>query len=900
MTGEAGLIPEDEYIAWLADHDDAVAARLPTKLEQDSESLPPALRGKLEEDGAWCEFVRAVWTLPGEGPPPAAAPSIPQGEGITRFGRFEVRSELGRGAYGVVFLAYDPRLRRQVALKLPRPEVMVTAEMRARFEREARAAAVLDHPNLVPVFDAGEEGSISFIASAYCPGMTLSEWLKAREEPVPPRLAARIVAALAGAIAHAHVRGVLHRDLKPGNIILEPLPGDIKAAPGSDGMNFIPKVTDFGLARMNVLGAEATAATQSGEILGTPSYMSPEQADGRTGAIGPATDVYGLGAILYALLVGRPPFQSASPLDTMLLLRTQEPIAPSRLRPRLPRDLETVCLKCLDKRPQKRYGSALALEEDLHNYLAGKPVVARRVGSATRLALWCRRQPVLASTIAAAVLVIVAVSSLGFWRVVHERDRFRTERDRAEATLVRALLGEARGLIQTRETSWRFTAIEKLRQATQLAGPAQDRTEQRELAIESFGADVPCFRLEKTWTGHTGAVLGTAFSPDGQSVASGSRDGTIRVWSIGEDTPRLVLKGSEKDVTGVAFHPGGAWLAASTADGSVRVWKIGGSAVGGPPLFAVKDQEPIHSVLFSPDGAWLAAGGDKGFLRMVPFDAAAADPVARAAEKGRILTGHGGRVSDLAFSFSGKHFASASADTQVRLWDVATGGLLRRVALTGTFTPRGLAFCPEPVDDFSASIVFGAVEGYGIEWTQERAHKVWGHSHLASEAVTRLRVDAKSRLFTASGDGSVRLWERANLGNGNGYKSLATASGEFGPAMALDLSRDEERIAVGHRDGRVRVWQLAEPTERAFIAERSHSIAFVGDSRRLVSGTTMTDFSNGMRAAPRLRVEAAVNAIEVIDNGAGLAFSRHDGVIRIRDIAARREAALDAARRPGR
>ena len=382
--------------------------------------------------------MRAAWDSAAKGPPPAGAPALPLDESISRFGGFEIRGELGRGSFGVVFLAFDPRLRRQVALKLPRPEMMVSAEMRARFAREPCAAAVLDHPNLVPVFEAGEEGSLCYIASAYCAGMTLSEWIKAREEPVPPRLAARIVSTLAGAIAHAHGRGVLHRDLKPGNIILEPLGEDIAGSPERDGMNFIPRVTDFGLARMSVAGAEATAATQSGEILGTPSYMSPEQADGRVGDIGPAADVYGLGGIVYALLTGRPPFQSPSPLDTLLLLRTEEPIAPSHLRPRLPRDLETVCLKCLDKRPLKRYAAADALAADLNRYLAGMPVIARRVGSAARVALWCRRQPALAGTIAVAIVAIAVVASFGFWRVVHERDRFRAERDRAEANLRKA------------------------------------------------------------------------------------------------------------------------------------------------------------------------------------------------------------------------------------------------------------------------------------------------------------------------------------------------------------------------------------------------------------------------------------------------------------------------------
>ena len=565
---------EDEYIARLTALDDALQARRPTNLAEETVTLEPALRLKLDQFGAWCEFVRAAWHTLKEGSDDEHAPSSVAGDTPERFGRFEVRRELGRGAYGVIFLAFDPRLRRHVALKLPRPEVMVTAEIRARFEREARAAAGLDHPNLVPVFEAGTEGSISYITSAYCPGPTLSEWLKDRQDPVPPRLAARIVAQLASAIAHAHARGVLHRDLKPGNVILEPQGDGATVDAGRDGMNFTPRVTDFGLARVTASGPDATAATQSGEILGTPSYMSPEQAEGRASAVGPATDIYGLGAILYALLVGRPPFQSHSPLDTILLLRTQDPIAPSRLRPRLPRDLETVCLKCLDKRPQQRYGSSAALAEDLDRYLAGKPVVARRVGSATRFALWCRRQPALASTIGVAVLAIAVVASLGFWRVVRERDRYRTERDRAQVNLASALTSEARAVIKARDTGWMWTALDNLRASARLAGPAADRTENRELAIECFGSDDPCFRLRQTWAGHASAVTATAFSPDGQFVASGSRDGKVCLWSIDHVEPRAILPGPSEGVTGLGYHPSGGWLAASSADGAVRIWKI--------------------------------------------------------------------------------------------------------------------------------------------------------------------------------------------------------------------------------------------------------------------------------------------------------------------------------------
>ena len=388
----------------------------------------------MEKDGDWCAFVRAAWDRSDDPSSLERASSPSDGESLTRFGRFEVRHELGRGAYGVVFLAFDPRLRRQVALKLPRPEVLVTSEMRTRFKREAHAAAALDHPNLVPVFDAGEEGSISYIASAYCAGPTLAEWLRERDEPVPPRLAARIVLVLAQGIMHAHARGVLHRDLKPGNVILEPFPAGDSGAVESDGMGFTPRITDFGLARMIASGHDATAATQSGEILGTPSYMSPEQADGRVDAIGPTTDVYGLGAILYALLTGRPPFQSHSPLDTMLLLRTQEPIAPSRLRPRLPRDLETICLKCLEKQSAGRYRTAQQLVDDLKRCLAGESIHARPTPGWERALKWARRRPALAALACVSAAAIVTVVTI----VVVTNARLQTQITHTEARRLEA------------------------------------------------------------------------------------------------------------------------------------------------------------------------------------------------------------------------------------------------------------------------------------------------------------------------------------------------------------------------------------------------------------------------------------------------------------------------------
>ena len=267
------------------------------------------------------------------GPDRAEAP-LP-GTNVRYFGDYELIEEIARGGMGVVYKARQVSLNRVVALKMILAGQLAGKDDVKRFHAEAEAAANLDHPGIVPIYEIGEHEGKHYFSMAYVDGGSLAGLLK--DGPLPPRVAAEYTQKIAAAIAFAHERGVIHRDLKPGNVLLD--------------RNGEPKITDFGLAK-HVKGE--SQLTTTGQILGTPSYMPPEQAAGDIGAIGPAADIYSLGAVLYALLTGRPPFQSDSPLDTLLQVREREPIGPRQLNPKVPADLETVCLKCLEKVPGRR------------------------------------------------------------------------------------------------------------------------------------------------------------------------------------------------------------------------------------------------------------------------------------------------------------------------------------------------------------------------------------------------------------------------------------------------------------------------------------------------------------------------------------------------------------------
>ena len=355
-------------------------------------------------------------------------------ESMEKLGRFEVLRVLGEGGFARVFLANDPVLKRQVALKIPKPHVLVSGESRSRFQRESQSAAMLSHPFIVPVFEAGDIGPIAYIASGYCAGTTMAEWFIEADKKVDVRTAAEIIANLAEAIGHAHQRGVIHRDLKPANVLLEE---------GDDSAAQRVRITDFGLARQ--MDSVDQTLTTDGAIVGTPAYMSPEQAQGKS-ELTTSTDIYSLGVMLYELLTGRRPHQRSSHLATLKAIESEEPKSPRSLNREIPVDLEAICIKCLQKDASQRYSSAHELSADLRLWLDGMPVSARRVRSWEKMVRWCQRNPALAAALFFAFMSLAVGLSMTTWKWL-ESDRnlslANRETDRANREKKKAQKAEA-------------------------------------------------------------------------------------------------------------------------------------------------------------------------------------------------------------------------------------------------------------------------------------------------------------------------------------------------------------------------------------------------------------------------------------------------------------------------
>jgi serine/threonine protein kinase len=427
--------------------------------------------GPSELEVGFSRFLAATSLPPWLEPEPASVPSWPVVPG------YLITSELGRGGLGVVYAAQHLGLKRRVALKMMQAGARARPIDVARFRREAEALGRLHHPNIVEIYDAGELNGQPWLSMELIEGCTLKHYLAGT--PQAPHVAAGLVATLASAVGAMHQQGILHRDLKPNNILLaggwnhrdtetqrrpqeSAVEGPANSSPSScllcvsvplwfNSSSCIPKITDFGLAKDLCSQADLTA---SREVLGTPSYLAPEQAQATRGKLGPATDVYALGAILYEMLTGRPPFRGSTEMDTLVQVVFEEAVSPRHLVPTVPRDLETICLKCLEKEPQNRYATAAALADDLRRFLQGRPIQARPLGWSGRLLRWGRRERAKAGLSAALLVLLLALALAGpvvasrQARLVQQADESRAlaeaQREQAEKSAARALAEKRR------------------------------------------------------------------------------------------------------------------------------------------------------------------------------------------------------------------------------------------------------------------------------------------------------------------------------------------------------------------------------------------------------------------------------------------------------------------------
>lgn len=552
-------------------------------------------------------------------------PALPEVEASTPWTQLsgcDLYEEIGRGGMGVVYRARQRGLDRVVAVKVLLRAQFATPEERSRFHREAQAAARLKHPGIVGIFDVGEDDDVPWFSMEYVAGQSLEQ--RVREHPLPAAEAARCVQQVALALQHAHDHGVLHRDLKPSNILLD--------------KDSAPRITDFGIARVATsdTGSHTAAElTRTGQTLGSPGYSAPEQVLSGTADV--RTDVYGLGALLYHLLTGRPPYQGPT-LDAILVqLREADPLSPRRLNPSVPRDLETICLKCLNKLPAGRYPSATAVAEDLCRFMENKPIVARPLSLAGRGWRLARRYPAMA-----AMLVIIALLLAG---IIGGSLAFARQQARMEHRS--SLLSEARALRQTRLAGSRTQALEKLQQAW-LLGPSNEIRHEAVacLALPEFG---PVQRVTVTAPARSRSADNRFIAAfEGKDVVVRDAQSRIETARVKDQTPGSLLKLDDHGQRlAIAAPKNGLLKLINLADGRVE-------ATCAHPLF-------LHDLDWSGD--LIAAACDNRFIYI--WD-----------DQGRLkhrLSGHESPLIRVAFRPRSQELVSTAADSHVRLWHAARG-----------------------------------------------------------------------------------------------------------------------------------------------------------------------------------------------------------------------------------
>jgi WD40 repeat protein/Tfp pilus assembly protein PilF len=768
---------------------------------------------------------------------------------------YEILGVLGWGGMGVVYRAWQHRLNRMVALKLVRAGAHASPQVLARVRVEAEAVARLQHPNIVQIHQVGQHAGCPFLVLELVDGPSLAQSLASTPQATPR--AVELVELLARAIHSAHGQGVVHRDLTPANILLT-----------ADG---VPKITDFGLAKI-VIGGEGLR-TQTGELLGTPSYMAPEQAASRHEAIGAATDVYALGAILYEMLTGRPPFKAESPLETIRQVVADEPVAPSRLRPKLPRDLETICLKCLRKEPAQRYASAAALADDLRRFLDGRPILARRSGAAERAWRWCRRNPGLATactTAAAAVVTLAFVSTVmaaTFWvqrdEIADQRDQVRQAETHTRGSLVKARAAQARATRLGRQAGQRHGGLGAIREATRIAlslnWPPERLAELRDEAIACLALPdvVP---TDLVFHRPPGVVL-SAFDPTMMRYAHRFRDGTIRAWRIADDEPIATFKArGDREILIFKFSPDGRYLATTHyPNSSLTIWDVDRGSV----LLDDAGRVSGRSAAFRPDSRQFALAHEDGEILLYdleggrlprswrgPAPGGPRDLVFRpdgiqiaitsqaSAPTCWILETETGRLvrsislpsrGELAWSPDGTTLATACDDRKIYLWEAATG--IRKAVLDGHLT-GGMRAVFHPAGTLLASVDWG-------NW-------LWLWDPILGRLLMRMSGTAQPE-FSRDGQIVVELGDELTayrVDPAPEYRTFTHGAAELSDYLRASIRRDGRVLAVGTSRG-VALWDLARGTELGVLR--------IGGAQHVLfeaSGELLTSGSVGMQRWP--------------------------------------------------
>jgi WD40 repeat protein/serine/threonine protein kinase len=829
-----------------------------------------ALRARNEPELQRAEYDRRFPEYGGELAALIDATPMPAGrripaEDIPKIVGYEVLGVLGRGGMGVVYRARQKRPRRLVALKMLRGRWTDPGE-RARFLNEAEAVARLQHPNIVQVHAAGEQDGQPYLVLEFVPGGTLAQQLAGG--PLPAQPAAHLVETLARATHFAHCQGIIHRDLKPANVLLRSK-SDIRNPNSASGdtnpvsdvgcrmADFEPKITDFGLAKQ--LEEEGPTATEA--ILGTPSYMAPEQAAGRSKAIGPAADTYALGAILYETLTGRPPFRAPTMLETLEQVRTQDPLPPSRLQPTVPRDLETICLKCLRKEPGQRYATAAELADDLQRFQKGEPILARPTPRWERLVKWARRRPALAGLVAVSSAAAAAIVVM----TLHSNAALKTERDLATAESSRAQKAETEARAQTQVANEKTEAAQR---EFERAEAEVKRARRQKFALQLTNVDArreydPAHGLELlddteycpfdlrdfTWRylwracqrqrrtllrNSVGAnVRSVAFAPDGKAVAATLLPFPAVAWRVDKETPLVVMQAAGQAQAAVFAWDGSLYVGCN--DGTIKRCDAQTGDVSGVRKGHTR---AITWMSISADGKWLVSCAVTLKLPEVfVWDLSREDKPVQ-------LPCSLSYVNTVAISPAGK-LVAAAGDNVIHLWDVGTGKSTA-VLKQHQGPVFGLAFSPD-----ARLLASAGPKGQGSGAGEVKLWDPVAGRELVSLPGLHTRPNGvafspDSRLVAAgTGDlgdeGEVRLWDATT------YRPRVVLRSDTGPVNAVAFSPDGRILVAGGDRQSVKLWDLPGDQEKPPLQMEAGDhvcMALSPDGATLAIGSKLTDLRN--------------------------------------------------------